>query len=35
MTVDTVKGNVVDGIWTDLNGQTGEATFSAKVLQQF
>jgi hypothetical protein len=34
MTVDTVKGNVVDGIWTDLNGQTDEATFPAKVLQQ-
>lgn len=35
MTIDTVKGNVVDGIWTDPNGQTGEATFPAKVLQQF
>ena len=35
MTVETVKGNVVDCIWTDPNGQTDEATFPAKVLQKF
>ena len=35
MTVDTAKGNVVDCIWTDPNGQTEEATFPAKVLQKF
>jgi uncharacterized protein YodC (DUF2158 family) len=35
MTVDTVKGNVVDCIWTDPNGQTDQATFPAKVLQKF
>jgi uncharacterized protein YodC (DUF2158 family) len=35
MTVDAVKGNVVDCIWTDPNGQTDQATFPAKVLQKF
>ena len=35
MTVDTVKGNVVDCIWTDPNGQTDQATFSVEVLQKF
>jgi uncharacterized protein YodC (DUF2158 family) len=35
MTVETVKDSVVDCIWTDPNGQTDEATFSAEVLQKF
>ena len=35
MTVETVKGNVIDCIWTDPNGQTNEATFPVKVLQKF
>jgi uncharacterized protein YodC (DUF2158 family) len=35
MTVDTAKGDVVNCIWTDPNGQTEEATFPAKVLQKF
>jgi len=35
MTVNAVKGNVVDCIWTDPNGQTDEATFSVEVLQKF
>jgi len=35
MTVDSVKGNVVDCIWTDQNGQTDQATFPVNVLQKF
>jgi uncharacterized protein YodC (DUF2158 family) len=35
MTVDTVKGKVVDCIWTDPNGQTDQATFPVEVLQKF
>jgi uncharacterized protein YodC (DUF2158 family) len=35
MTVETVKGSVVDCIWTDPNGQTDEATFPVQVLQKF
>jgi uncharacterized protein YodC (DUF2158 family) len=35
MTVDTVKGNAVDCIWTDPNGQTDQATFPVKVVQKF
>jgi uncharacterized protein YodC (DUF2158 family) len=35
MTVDSVKGNVVDCIWTDPNSQTDQATFSVEVLQKF
>jgi uncharacterized protein YodC (DUF2158 family) len=35
MTVDAVKGDVVDCIWTDPNGQTDQATFAVKVLQKF
>ena len=34
MTIETVKGSVVDCIWTDPNGQTNEASFPAKVLQK-
>ena len=34
MTIETVRGAVVDCIWTDPNGQTNEATFPAKVLQK-
>ena len=34
MTVETVKDNVVDCIWTDPSGQTNEAAFPAKVLQK-
>jgi uncharacterized protein YodC (DUF2158 family) len=35
MTVDAVKDDVVDCIWTDPNGQTDQATFLVKVLQKF
>lgn len=35
MTIDTVKGNVVDCIWTDPSGQTDQATFRVELLQQF
>jgi hypothetical protein len=35
MTVDTVKGNVVDSVWTDPNGQTDQATFPVELLQKF
>jgi uncharacterized protein YodC (DUF2158 family) len=34
MTIETVRGSVVDCIWTDPNGQTNEATFPAQVLQK-
>ena len=35
MTVFGIKGDQVECIWTDWNGQTADATFPAKVLQKF
>jgi uncharacterized protein YodC (DUF2158 family) len=36
MTVDAVKGDQVECVWTDLNnGQPDDATFPAGMLQKF
>jgi len=35
MTVETVKNEVVECIWTDPNGQTDDAIFPVHVLQKF
>ena len=35
MTVDVVKGDQVECVWTDLNGQPDDATFPADMLQKY
>jgi uncharacterized protein YodC (DUF2158 family) len=36
MTVDSVKGDQVECVWTDLNnGQPDDATFPAEMLQKY
>lgn len=34
MTVSVVKGDQVECLWTDVNGQTDDATFPADVLRK-
>jgi uncharacterized protein YodC (DUF2158 family) len=35
MTVNALKGDQVECVWTDLDGQPDDATFPARVLQAF
>jgi uncharacterized protein YodC (DUF2158 family) len=35
MTVDAIKGDQVECVWTGENGETDDATFPAKMLQKF
>jgi hypothetical protein len=35
MTIDSIKGNQVDCIWTGLDGEPNAQSFPADVLQQF
>jgi uncharacterized protein YodC (DUF2158 family) len=35
MIVNAIKGDQVDCVWTDWNGQPNDATFPAYVLQRF
>lgn len=35
MTVNAIKGDQVDCVWNDWNGQPNDATFPAYVLQKF